>query len=435
MSHQDLLESFRTAYQNLQLLPLLTQEEFNKFGVEYGTDVIDELEQFMEDCTPGADKLIFTGHRGCGKSTLLTEFCRRMDDRYFVVFFSIADLIELSDVNHVNILFAIAMQLMDAARKRKVSIQQTTEKVFYEWLGTYTRTEVPAKEKLESGFNFFGQVQIKLKTNATIREEIRIEFSRKLSDLIDQIEQIAAEIKTATNQEILVVIDDLDKLDLSVVDQVYFNNVKALFQPQFRAIYTVPIAATHDIRLVSTLRSETYRILSMQISRFYTQEIPSEAEPKLLEDQIKIFREILQKRVPDSLMEAGVVDQLILNSGGVLRELIRLASQCCSKVLVQIRRELRKGTEDQNLPGLQLNREILEQALIDLQISFAEPLGQKDYEMLRIIHQGSLPVDAESQRFLDLLHGLYILEYRDTEFRYGLHPIVANLLRQKGLID
>jgi GTPase SAR1 family protein len=146
MSHQDLLESFRTAYQNLQLLPLLTQEEFNKFGVEYGTDVIDELEQFMEDCTPGADKLIFTGHRGCGKSTLLTEFCRRMDDRYFVVFFSIADLIELSDVNHVNILFAIAMQLMDAARKRKVSIQQTTEKVFYEWLGTYTRTEVPAKE-------------------------------------------------------------------------------------------------------------------------------------------------------------------------------------------------------------------------------------------------------------------------------------------------
>jgi hypothetical protein len=253
--------------------------------------------------------------------------------------------------------------------------------------------------------------------------------------LIDQIEQIAAEIKTATGREILVVIDDLDKLDLSVVDEVYVNNVKALFQPQFRAIYTVPIAATHDIRLVSTLRSETYRILSMQISRFYTQEIPSETEPKLLEDQIKVFREILQKRVPDSLMEAGVVDRLILNSGGVLRELIRLASQCCSKVLVQIRRELRKGTEDQNLPVFQLNREILDQALIDLQISFAEPLGQKDYEMLRIIHQGSLPVDAESQRFLDLLHGLYILEYRDTELRYGLHPIVANLLRQKGLID
>ena len=37
MSHQDLLESFRTAYQNLQLLPLITPEDIAKFWVEYST--------------------------------------------------------------------------------------------------------------------------------------------------------------------------------------------------------------------------------------------------------------------------------------------------------------------------------------------------------------------------------------------------------------
>ena len=112
-----LLESFRTAYANMELSPLITPKEVENFRVEYGTEVLEELEQLVEDDPSGSGKIIFTGHRGCGKSTLLAEFCRQMDDRYFTVFFSISDLIEMSDVNHINILFAIAVQLMDAAEK------------------------------------------------------------------------------------------------------------------------------------------------------------------------------------------------------------------------------------------------------------------------------------------------------------------------------
>jgi hypothetical protein len=64
----------------------------------------------------------------------LAEFCRQMDDRYFTVFFSISDLIEMSDVNHINILFAIAVQLMDAAEKQQINIKKTTQESFYNCL-------------------------------------------------------------------------------------------------------------------------------------------------------------------------------------------------------------------------------------------------------------------------------------------------------------
>ena len=79
------LESFQTAFQNLQLLPLITPEQLNKFHVEYGTEILEELDHLVEDCSPDNNKIIFTGHRGSGKSTLLGQFCQNTENRYFVV--------------------------------------------------------------------------------------------------------------------------------------------------------------------------------------------------------------------------------------------------------------------------------------------------------------------------------------------------------------
>ena len=46
------------------------------------------------------------------------------------MFFSISDLIEMSDVNHVNILFAMAVKLMEAAEERHIRIGSKTKKAF-----------------------------------------------------------------------------------------------------------------------------------------------------------------------------------------------------------------------------------------------------------------------------------------------------------------
>ena len=88
------LELFRTAFQNFDIVPLVTPAQLDKFRVEYGGEIITELEQLVADCLPNDNKIIFTGHRGSGKSTLLGQFCREIQDDFFVVFFSISDLIE-----------------------------------------------------------------------------------------------------------------------------------------------------------------------------------------------------------------------------------------------------------------------------------------------------------------------------------------------------
>ena len=139
-----ILSDFQEAYHNLSFLPLIKEEDINKFGVKYGTQVIEELQQLIEDSREQNSKIVLAGHRGCGKSTLLAELKRKLDDRYFVTFFSISDLIEMSDINHINILFAIAVNLMAEAEAeaQSIKIKPSIKQRVYNWFAEHTRAGV-----------------------------------------------------------------------------------------------------------------------------------------------------------------------------------------------------------------------------------------------------------------------------------------------------
>ncbi|MGL5034948.1 MAG: hypothetical protein ACRC6M_14225 [Microcystaceae cyanobacterium] len=189
------IDQFQEAFRNLQLQPLVTPEEIKKFRVEYSEDLLDELEQRVLDCNDYNNQLIFAGHRGCGKSTLLTEFSERINHNYFTVFFSISDLIEQSDINHINILFAIAVQIMAKAEVEKINIDPGKKQKFFDWFKEKTKVE-ESKTSLEAevGFDLFGFIKSKLKTDATMREEIKTKFLRNPRELINTLNLIATEI-------------------------------------------------------------------------------------------------------------------------------------------------------------------------------------------------------------------------------------------------
>jgi len=123
---------------------------------------------------------------------------------------------------------------------------------------------------------------------------------------------------------------------------------------------------------------------------------------------------------------------MILKSGGVLRELIRIVDRCCDLCMQEIRGCIRRSLFDK--PPVIIDQQVLNTVLIDLQIGYAEPLGQVDFHLLKLIYEQFKPQDAENQRFLDLLHGLYVLEYRNATLWYDLNPIVFDLLVQEGVL-
>lgn len=424
----DLLKSFQEAYRNLELLPLVEEKDLQQFRVDYGEETIEELEQLTEDSPNSDGKIVFSGHRGCGKSTLLAEFSKRLRDRYFVVLFSIAETIEMSDVNHINILFSIGVNLMLEAEARQVEIPQSTKDTLNRWFAKHTRTEAAGiQTEAETKGSIFKSITTKLKVDSTIRYEIKQEFERKVSDLVAQLNIIAAAIQYSVNQEILVIIDDLDKLDLAVVNTIYKDNIKALCLPGFRIIYTIPIAAMRETVLRTIIVTETNdQIVVMPVLKLFTKGQSRIANTQLRAETSGILCEILKKRIASELIIEKTAENIVLNSGGVLRELIRVANECCRICLRLIRRKA--GNK------VVIDDAILETAINNIRNDFALPLGKSDYEILKTTYDNFKPEDPKQQEFLDLLHGLYVLEYRNRQNWYDVHPIVVELLREEGLI-
>lgn len=191
--NSDRYAQFTETYRNLNLFPLLEAEEIEKFRVDYGGQALLRLEDDI--LAMNADgKLIFTGHRGCGKSTLLNELATNLRrQNLFVANFSIADMVEMSDVNHINILYSIALKLLSQATKLQVPISESSKAALLNWFSqTKSRTySEELKQELSVGVNVFDFFTGKLQKEGAFREEIKETYERRVSELSQQIDRIA----------------------------------------------------------------------------------------------------------------------------------------------------------------------------------------------------------------------------------------------------
>ena len=173
------------------------------------------------------------------------------------------------------------------------------------------------------------------------------------------------------------------------------------------------------------------QIYTMGVTKFFTKQEVRDVNRSPNAEHVAMFEQVIDRRLSSALIEPDVKRQIVLKSGGVLRELIRIVDRCCDKCLQQIRRQLKRSSSDA-LPIV--NQSVLNEVLTDFQIDLARPLGKIDLASLKQVYEDMKPSDTENQRFLDLLHGLYILEYRNALLWYDLHPIVKDLLVAEGVI-
>lgn len=423
------VEAFTQAYRNLNLFPLFKPEQIEDFRVPYGEDVLQRLQQEIA-ATEDDGKLIFTGHRGCGKSTLLGQLAAQMrKEGLFVVGFSIADVVELSDVNHINILYAIALRLMEQAVKHKdVSIPESTQKALMGWF-TQTRSKVYSQqiqEQLSVGANLFNFLTGKLQTEKAFREEIKEIYKNNVSDLAAKIDEIAATICNATQKPVLVIIDDLDKPDLPVMRSIFEEHINSLYLPNIRVLFTIPIAVIRETKLVATLGARS-RIIQLPVTKFFHKDTAHHAGAAPIEENVQTLILALEKRIGDELIEPEMKREIAMLSGGVLRELMRLAQECCRECLLELR-------SNPDRTDVKIDAAILKEAAKNLRIQYSRPLGSNLLNLLAKTYENFSPPDAGSDDFLELLHGLYVLEYENDELWYDLHPLVMDLLQRQGLI-
>ncbi len=431
------LEKLQVAYRALDLFPLVSAESIDRYRVEYGREVLVRLEKEVE-ASDERGKFVFAGHRGCGKSTLLKTFAVNMKKKNnFVVFFSVADLIEMSDVSHINILYSIGIILLSHATRSKLSVPDDIKRELLGWiqgdsqivLAKETETTTTGEVELDLGVlqEFLPSVNLKLQREQKFREDLQKNFEKRISDLVNTLDRLAATIKAGTKKNVLVVIDDLDKLDLSVVEGIYRQNIKALFAPNFRIVYTIPVSALQEPQIVGAINQEgSGKPKFFPVAKFFTRDDAQNRNGVPIERSIKVFEEILGKRFESGLLAPGIARKMVLASGGVLRELVRIGRECCTECMVQL--EI-----DPDRENACIDDEILGIALDNLRNDFSRQVLGGYSALLVQVYKTLEPVEDEA--FTKLLHGLLVLEYQNGDMWYDLHPLVAELLRRRKLVD
>jgi len=393
---------------------LRTPEELREFFIERPLSPLKKIGLILRN-SDQREKFLFTGHRGSGKTTELNKLRLELEDEFFVIHYSVKNILDLHDLSYVDVILSLALKLVDTLRDKNVQINPKVMQHISNFLRDIT---LEVGEEAAKGFEvgveggldlklfiakLFGRFRTEDKTRTSIREKI---FPR-VSDLIESIEFLSQEIERIRKQKVLIIVEDLDKTDLETTNKLFYEHATQLLSPPLSIIYTFPIALRFDNNFMQ-IKSNFPNIEVLPNFKIHRRD----GSPDPL--GTGQMRAILMRRVEERLFAEDALDILVRNSSGIPRELIALGRTACLESMIA----------EQPI----INREAAEKAVRNRRREYQVLLSQEQINLLKKVKESKwLDNDEKNQ---PLLHNLSALEYHNDDVWYDVHPLVEPLLAE-----
>ena len=411
---KDLGDAYNTVLSDLE-----DRDFFDAYYVNRPDSPINEVKTRIElSRTP--IKILFAGQSKSGKTTELFHLIKELENEYFMVYYSVFRDMEPADIKYQDLLILATLKLAQEAIDKKVRIDGDLTRLLSDWFtqvsGEVLETKIKEKTKgrsLSAKLKFLvAEIGGSFKTNSTVRTEVRKKLEPRVGDLIEKIDLLAATIKNKTKKDPLLIIDDLEKVDMEVAEEIFYGHSQTLGRPNLRIIYTFPkpMTYTEKGRLVATQLSSP-----VHLPNIMTSNRKDEPEPPGLD----LLRKIILMRMEESLFEPDALDYLLKTSNGVLGDLCSVLAGACITAISGGNSKIAWNDVDTHFNYLtdQFRRAVRENCYSILAQVFKEKRTDND------------------QNLWDMLHILAVLEYRDQEgIFYDVHPAVVPLLKEKKLI-
>jgi hypothetical protein len=223
---------------------------------------------------------------------------------------------------------------------------------------------------------------------------------------IAQMREALEEVRVALTEQLphlVLLIDSLDRLSrLEPFTGILEQDVSAIASLGIGLVLVGPIQAIHGLQ----------RLIADRFDYIYHQSFVD-----VQHDQVGrgFLLRVLRQRSPEELLPQPSCQQLVSFSGGVLRDLIHLA---------------RQAVEEAYLDG---SDTVASNHVVTAADAYGRSLmiglRQNEIEVLqRVRTQGSFVLTSEED--LALLATRRVLEYREAELRYVVHPTLEPLLKQ-----
>lgn len=372
----------------------------------------------------------FSGHRGSGKSSLLLRLLADFTDDYFVVYFDIEHNLDSRNANQIDLLYLLGATIYRVAQEEGIGVNPELLQGLANSVFTIAhQTKENMQEALDVGnlveglvcfgANMLGagigsqlaQAALRpFKFSSGVSKEVagKREIEPQVQNIINQVNLIIADLQGKAKKNLLVVVDGLDKLQHPEQVDLVFLQSRALFGPVCRIIYTLPMVAFTSIEF-GQAEGEARSYILPNIKLF-------EETCETTRDQqgYGFLREVVSKRLkainqsPDDVFEPEALELLIFKSGGVMRDFIRLIQDAIGNAKIM-------ALDKVDLIAAQ---NAVDERIVQLSMR----LTQATIEELRDVRKYKRPSGTRESRAL--LHGLFILAYRNRTTWFDVHPIL-----------
>lgn len=430
----------------------LSIDELEKFHVPTsearGSNPVRRLESLLRSGSENTHKyqILFAGYKGCGKSTELNLLEKQLQDDFLVINYSVMEKLDPVNLHYIDLFIATMEQLFAVVEETTLHqyISEAYLASIQNWVSSKEVQEISdnhftlegevgggAGVKIAWFASFFAKFRAAAQTSKSMRETIQRTIEPKLSELVQQCNDLIHEIEThldkVDKKDLLFIIEDLDKIPLHRAENLFYNYANQITQLDANIIFTFPIPLFYNTRY-NTIANYFEECFVLPMVKINEQDGSPNAAGR------GVLKTIVEKRMDLDLFEdPDHLDQMIAYSGGCIRDLFRMIVEAAENG-VEFERD--KITAPDYTAAFQKLKREYDQTIAD-KIETVE--GREEvvipvqdfYDALVDLVQSETKLPESTQVVMELRQNLTILGY-NGEGWCDVHPIVKEILISRG---
>lgn len=397
------------------------------------------------------------GHGGTGKSTELVKLETELGDRFFTVRFSVKDHLDPVSFDANDLLLAIAERTLARASAPDTGLEiadQVSLRAVHDFFAEESTSRTGVREStlaagagagagldasglLAGVLGLFAKFSADLRIGETHETSYVHRYKKSPGQLLAAVNHVLTAVRRACrarDRNLLLVVEDLDKLDLAPARRLFLDNTSRLRGLSACVIYTVPIFLVYSGEWNQIRRSfsRDFALPMIKVSEPAGQPCPAGRD---------IARTIVDQRLSDlggaALFAPVALELAIEKTGGVLQHLLEVlyTATTVADVSLPVPASAVRAALDHR--RAELWSEITIPSLAGEQMLGVERLEQLHERLAEVARQNRTGTasPANTDVFNQLLLRCHALvEYNGLRW-FGVHPLVEENLVRLGRLS
>jgi hypothetical protein len=320
------IQFWKPVYQLFKPDEPLMRKDLEEFYVRREDSPVDSLVNLLE-MEDTAAKFLLSGHRGGGKTTELRRLEQRCASEYTVVWVDTDTALDKFNIGYAEVVVLIGISIVNQLAEKGWILPKNLEKDLLDSL-----FKVTDQNKSSGGGNLelpklFQDLGMTLKVGFQRETSKTREVRPALSEIIAKVNAII-EASEKEKPKLLVIVDGLDRKDYGIALEMFSSTL--MTDLNCHIVYAIPISLRYSPAFRLPMQSFEKCLDLANIPVFKCDE---QTRPTSTTDRVgrHILASVIEKRLHKlgdsykSLFQSEALDLLCEKSGGVMRDLVRLA--------------------------------------------------------------------------------------------------------------